>query len=74
MLASTQFDSAISELLEVGEREFSQSQLHAIRVMVKEKSLLLRMLNSLTDILNNSFPSTYLSPVFLVIGLLPCRL
>ncbi|EER18318.1 hypothetical protein Pmar_PMAR005226 [Perkinsus marinus ATCC 50983] len=57
VLASTQFDSAISELLEVGEREFSQSQLHAIRVMVKEKSLLLRMLNSLTDILNNSFPS-----------------
>ncbi|KAF4724215.1 hypothetical protein FOZ62_024990, partial [Perkinsus olseni] len=58
VLASTQFDSAMSELLEVGEGEFSQSQLHAIRVMVKEKPLLLRMLNSLTDILNNSFPSS----------------
>ncbi|KAF4652400.1 hypothetical protein FOL47_011097 [Perkinsus chesapeaki] len=57
VLASSHFDSAISELLEVGDGEFSQSQLHAIRVMVKEKPLLLRMLNCLTDILNNSFPS-----------------
>ncbi|CAE8635216.1 unnamed protein product [Polarella glacialis] len=60
-LALHHFDSVIQELLEMGP-DFNSSIMGALQVMAKEKTLLIKMLNHLTDTLNNSDPGTAKRP------------
>ena len=52
VLAIHHFESAVGELLD--SPDFSASILGALQVLTNEKPLLLRLLNHLTDMLNNS--------------------